>query len=313
AVSTPQYLGNPIAGLQLPPNLLTAILTTAVRHVATLTDLFTIVDCPASTLNTETHNRPLDRSALNAIPRLITPLAASELGGRDGLRALDLLSRSPRIHVESGPGWPQITERASALGHVGVLEWWLQRHRRVLSTCAFPPYNGQVLVEASRAGHVDVLEWWRKSGLPLPPFNEDVLVAASAAGHVVVLEWWRTGGLAFQPYNNKPIDSASANGQVAALDWWYERSRKGQDQHRVQFKVSTKAIDVACAQGHTAVLQWWWNRATSGPENQRVKPKYTERPRWWAEQHWPRRSYLWWSASERAQWRGKRWLEPRLE
>ncbi|KAI8801965.1 hypothetical protein BJ742DRAFT_873611 [Cladochytrium replicatum] len=70
--------------------------------------------------------------------------------------------------------------RASANGHMEVLEWWIK--------------SGSVK-DTSRIGRDGALDWWKSNNLHIGQGYPKVLDIASANGHVNVLEWWKISGL----------------------------------------------------------------------------------------------------------------------
>ena len=103
---------------------------------------------------------------------------------------VDLLNWCKKYHLESGTEmeYTKCTiDRASADGHIVVLQWWLDSGLTL-------KYSERAMDNASRDGRVDVSQWWKESNLKLK-YSKHVISKAEKNGHKAVIDWWRNSGL----------------------------------------------------------------------------------------------------------------------
>ncbi|KAJ1536484.1 hypothetical protein HK096_010354 [Nowakowskiella sp. JEL0078] len=144
-------------------------------------------------------------------------------------------------------------DRASAEGHVDVLQWWLASNKK-------PLYTFNAVLGASRNGHLHVLNWWRHCGLKFD-WRLDSVTAAAQNGFTKVLDWWleheedalRSEWTMENFWNIQyGLVGACKNGNVCVLDWF-----KNNGFFDTIAKYRGEAMQTAFSLGHTEVLDWW--------------------------------------------------------
>jgi hypothetical protein len=104
-----------------------------------------------------------------------------------------------------------ILDKASAKGHVNVLEWYLNNKLHL-------NYTESALDDAVYYNHINVLDWWFKSNLPLK-YSTMSIEYASWMSNINVLEWWIKSNLPLK-YSDIVLDLASENEHINVLEWW---------------------------------------------------------------------------------------------
>ncbi|KAL7747789.1 hypothetical protein RI367_006913 [Sorochytrium milnesiophthora] len=133
-------------------------------------------------------------------------------------------------------------DRASACGHVDVLEWWKRNFRSELK------YTSAAIDDASANGMTEVLDWWRTSGLELR-YSERALLGVNK---LEVLKWWRQSDIDIKQYAAGVLDTATYRGKVDVLQAW-----------KVSGLLSKylPTSDVMDSAQDKQTLQWWHNES----------------------------------------------------
>jgi hypothetical protein len=165
-------------------------------------------------------------------------------------------------------------DKASANGHVDVLEWWLRSGLPL-------KYTKESILIASYHGLMDVLDWWKNSGLPLCHdmvsfvlFRDDL----SENDIIDVLKWWYESGLQFETSEEDVFSFASEKGFINLLNWLVDSN--------IPVKCGRYSLYLASLNGHAHILEWWKNtglplKYDESPLNIASKKGFVHILEWW--------------------------------
>ncbi|ORZ38519.1 hypothetical protein BCR44DRAFT_1428420 [Catenaria anguillulae PL171] len=196
----------------------------------------------------------------------------------------------------------RVLDAASEVGHVNVLQWFLDSHLVAAGTS----FSNAATALASLNGHVHVLDWWRTNETKVGVIsdgddlfsNVDVISSACAKSQLAVLDWLHSyfestgeNNVDFTPLTYGWVDAAE-NNQVGVLEWLKA--------NKIPFPQSGSGygmycwIDYACngknASGCIEVLDWWYENTN--------RKQYSFKAIEWASALGRLNVLQWWAAKE---------------
>jgi len=124
---------------------------------------------------------------------------------------VDCLKICKKFGVNMNPMYFSI-DRASANGHVHILQWWLDNKVSNMY------YTSDAFDHATACGYIDVLKWWINSRLKIK-YTDSAIVSASHYGYINILSLFKKTGL-ITKYVHFVLEIAFENYKFEVLDWW---------------------------------------------------------------------------------------------